>query len=200
MTKFSKLFVFLGLIAVCGLAAAGNLYAQDYDDEYYDDDEYYYDDYDESDEPLPDDPMKYLHFDLGYGPANISYGLGFRYWHLGLTIGLTGVASDIPNYSLQPAPSSDRTERFPTIVVCGDFHFYYDFTPKITGFATLGYYSQSDTILAKSGDYWYRYEAESSAGLTFGLGAQYALDRQIMVGLAYQNKRGIYAQIGYRWW
>jgi opacity protein-like surface antigen len=197
-----KLFLFV--VITGGLLSVGNLSAQDdYDDEYYDDEYEYEDDYyyeDEGPAPLPDGPMKYLHLDVGYGPANISYGLGFRYWQFGATIGLTGVATDIPNYSRQTAPSAEETEKFPTIVVCFDLHYYYEINPEITAFATIGYYSQSDTILAKSDGYWYRYDAESTSGLTFGIGGQYALNRQIMVGLAYQNKRGIYAQIGYRWW
>jgi opacity protein-like surface antigen len=147
-----------------------------------------------------------LFFDLGFGANNLSTGLGFRYWHFGASIGLTGFTNTVPAFSYpaynHPKPSGQNalTEKFTSLVVAGDVYYFHDFN-KFTVYANVGYFSQSDTVLVKDidrGEYFYD-SRESKSGMTFGGGLEYILSKWIAIGLGYHTKLGVTAQIGYRW-
>jgi hypothetical protein len=162
---------------------------------------------------------KYLNFDLGYGSGGPGGALGFRYWYLGLAIGATGFANDIPltanisqgqNINISELPS----KRYPSNVVCGDLYAYYDFNTdyEMTAFVNVGFYSAIDSVLAyrdESGTTaYYRNGAVTTAGLTFGAGFQAPLTflneenrylDQVIAGIGYHTKLGIYLRIAYRW-
>ncbi len=183
-----------------------NANAQDEGDYY--NDEYYEDEYEEYPEP----DWKYLFLDLGYGGDGPSFAFGFRYWQLGISLGVTGFANDIPDAAARPQgmnTSDLPKENYPSNVVCGDLYGYYDLN-KINLFVNLGFYSAIDSVFrydAERGAY-YRDRTESSEGICWGFGAQYPLEnlnldnkhfRQLVAGVGYHSRYGVYIQASYRW-
>lgn len=150
-------------------------------------------------------PVKDILFDLGYGEHNLSFGFGFRYDFIGLSIGVTGFDNDIPNYQTdlrdQPADKDFEERHYTTICVSGDLALYYDINDEFSVFGNVGYYAQADTILAYyySDETLYRYKDESITGVAFGVGLQYFISDYFTIGAAWHNKRGAYLQLGYYW-
>jgi hypothetical protein len=153
---------------------------------------------------------KGVYFDLGYsGPAGLSAALGFRYWFASVNIGLAGFANKVPNYAYdyiaikpgQPLPPNYTEERYPAVIVTGDLSFHYEVTDKITAFASIGYFSQQDTILAYDykNDLRYYYQYYTTAGACFGVGGEYSVQDDMNLGIGYHTKRGIFARITYIW-
>ncbi len=153
----------------------------------------------------PQGMMKSAFVDGGFGQGGMSLGFGFRYWNLGLSLGLSGIGKNLPPHSQQWIMENEIQDRYtyPSMWVTGDIYYFYDLNDEFTIFGNVGYGVGTDSILAtKRGDthqskYFYRIENKSS--VTFGAGVQYFLQNQIGLGLGYHNKRGIYAQVSYYW-
>lgn len=155
---------------------------------------------------------KALQFDLGYtNYSGLSAALGFRYWLFSFSIGLSGFANKIPAYSMdsysvninpmQPLPNGYEEEKYGALLVTADLGFHYDITENIGLFASIGYYSSTDTLLAYnySKDIRYYYKYYVSDGIAFSVGGDYFLTDQIKAGLGYHTRRGIFARISYIW-
>lgn len=150
--------------------------------------------------------------DIGYfGPGGLSVGVGVRYWFASLELGLSGFTKSVPNYSMysydvgispsQPLPMGFEEDKYTKILVTGDLGFYVDILDPFILFASIGFYSQQDTILAKDVQegYRYYYKYYNSSGVAFGIGANYVLDDQFEIGLGYHTKRGVFARVTYYW-
>lgn len=155
---------------------------------------------------------KAIQVDLGYSSyAGISAALGFRYWLFSFSLGLSGFANKIPAYSMdsysvkinpmQPLPNGYEEEKYGALLVTADLGFHYDITENIGLFASIGYYSATDTLLAhdynKDVRYYYKYHV--SDGLAFSLGGDYFVSDDIKAGLGYHTRRGIFARLSYIW-
>lgn len=158
----------------------------------------------------PASQFKMVFGDLGYGPRNLSAAVGFRYAFLGVDIGLGGIIRDIPNYIWpskefpMPKAGNYAEEKFARLSVSFDFLYYYDVS-DFSFFAGLGYYSQTDTVLAKSYEdltrnIYFRLREERKSGLCFTLGGQYFISDMIAVGVGYHTKKGIFLEVGYFWY
>jgi hypothetical protein len=157
--------------------------------------------------------MKYLFFDGGYGANGASLGLGMRYSYFGGSINMTGFSKGIPAYSTdyytRPTKESQigLKENFSNIILNVDGGLYLDIDPSFTVFATLGLFLRSDSVLVQKNNSsgvpeapWYPWSAQSSSGITVGLGMQYYLEEYFGFGMGYQTKKGFYLQIGYFWY
>jgi len=160
---------------------------------------------------------KYLFLDLGYGTNGPGGALGFRYWNLGASIGVTGFASDIPQTTvIYPGDNINigdlPTKKYPSNVVYGDLIAFYDINLDYTIFAGIGFYSAIDSVLAyreiQGINAYYKKGAETHSGITFSIGAQtslYFLDEenpaldQLVAGVGYHTKLGIFLRLAYRW-
>lgn len=157
--------------------------------------------------------VKGLFLDLGWGPAELGIGAGVRYWMFSGELWLGGLSVNTPNYAMQsppgelisagqPLPNGYEEESFTTTVIGFDAGFHYDFTPYWSAFAQVGFYSATDTVLARniSDNVYYRYRHETESGIAFGLGAEYAVSEQIVVGAGYHTRRGGFLRFTYQWW
>ncbi|OGU58517.1 MAG: hypothetical protein A2X64_01340 [Ignavibacteria bacterium GWF2_33_9] len=198
MKFFLIIILFLSIISVTSFS--GNNYQ---DDEYYEDEEAY----------VQEGVVKAVNVDLGYfGPAGLSAAAGFRYWFASFTLGFSGIVNDIPNYALngyaqgiyqtKPLPANFDEKNYPALIVTGDFAYHYQILPKVSAFASLGFYSQSDTTLAwdYSNDWYYYWKTQKSSGVAFGLGAEMDYQENLRIGLGYHTKRGIFARLSYYWY
>jgi opacity protein-like surface antigen len=154
---------------------------------------------------------KLIHLDVGYGSYNLSLGAGYKHtfgnipFSIGGAISIAGFTTDIPNYitnTYQVNIYSMPESKFTTFIVTGDVNAYYEWK-ELSFFGSLGFYSQSDTVLAIEEkptykNYYYKKTA-SESGLTFGAGIQYYFKEDMIFGIGYQTKKGIYLQIGYSW-
>lgn len=165
-------------------------------------------------EPVADKDavIKAFMLDIGYGgEGGLSAAIGFRYWFASLSVGLSGFAKDIPNYAQydpstginpsQPLPNGYEEERYPAIILTADLGLHYDLNEQIGLFANVGVYSQQDTLIGKNytngNRYYWKYY--NSSGLAFGGGVDYAFAEQLIAGIGYHTKRGVFARISYFW-
>jgi opacity protein-like surface antigen len=150
---------------------------------------------------------KLIHIELGYGVDELSTGIGFKYsfadvpYSIGATLGLSGFAKSIPRYGYKlPTTKTTEIESFATFVVSGDINLFYEWK-DFSFYGSLGFYSQADTVLSKdmstNTTFYYYENTKSESGLAFGAGVQYYVLESIVLGLGYQNKKGVYLQIGY---
>lgn len=168
----------------------------------------------ESDEYYP--PVKGIFIDVGAGGDGMSANLGFRYSYFSVALGLVGFANTIPNYSLtppigviinpnQPLPNGFEADSYTGLIVTADAGFHFDYFYPYTVFATVGFFNQQDSVLAKDNSTGvtrgnkYFWRAENSLGLTFGLGGNYQINDYVALGLGYHTKRGVYGQFLYTW-
>lgn len=167
----------------------------------------YYDDEDEYEELTltnRENTLMMIFGELSYGTLGLGVTAGFRYSFVSLSIGFSGFAQSIPNSIhpsiYQPFPKSGnyQEEEYPYVCVYGDAGFYYDIG-KFSLFATVGYFSQSDTILAREFDtnYLYKYKVKTESGICFGGGVEYLFNPNFIFGLGYHTKKGIFLQLGY---
>jgi len=185
------------VIMLIGIFCSSALFSQTkIDNEYPEDEEY---------------DWVYLNLDLGYGSRGIGGALGFRYSFFGLGVSATGFATDIPNTSpYTPSNQANLVEKkYPSNTVCLDFFGYYDLD-EVSLFANIGYYASVDSILSwdKQEHVYYRSGGVTQAGLCYGLGAQIPLTfidesnvrlEQLVGGIGYHSKLGLYIRIAYRW-
>ncbi len=148
--------------------------------------------------------------DIGIGAPGLSIGGGFRYWFASLSIGYAGIFNSIPNYSHQlpigvkirpnePLPTGYRADSYTASMINIDFNLYYEqFLPFILT-ASIGYYSQADTVIAYNADskssYFYR--TETSSGVCLGLGVEYQINDLISAGVIFHSKRGLLLRMTY---
>ncbi len=196
MKDYFKYFSVVFFLLILSTAMMNVMHAQD--EEYYDDDEYY------EDEEFVEDEFELfdnaLLFQLSYGIPGFGVGAGYRYTNFSAQFGLSGFANNIPNYNpitLNEADiAPDSKKSYTTLVLSIDFGYHYNFN-KLTAFGTVGYYSQTDTVLAKKEgeDQWYRTRfPETTPGIAFSLGGNYAVSEQLALGLAYHTQHGVYFQ------
>lgn len=142
--------------------------------------------------------------ELSYGTLGLGVTAGFRYSFVSLSLGFSGFAQSIPNsihpsiYQPFPKKGNYQEEEYPYVCVYGDAGFYYDIG-KFSIFATIGYFSQSDTILAREFDtnYLYKYKVKTESGICFGGGAEYLFNPNFLFGVGYHTKKGVFLQLGY---
>lgn len=167
----------------------------------------YYDDEDEYEELTltnRDKTLMMIFGELSYGTLGLGVSAGFRYSFVSLSIGFSGFAQSIPNsiqpsiYQPFPKKGNYQEEDYPYVCVYGDAGFYFDIG-KFSIFTTLGYFSQSDTILAREFDtnYLYKYRVKTESGLCFGGGVEYLFNPNFIFGIGYHTKKGIFLQLGY---
>ena len=148
--------------------------------------------------------------DVGIGGPGLSLGAGFRYWFLGLNVSLGGFLNDIPGYNYQipaglkinrnePLPAGFRADSYTSTFVSVDLNGYYEqFLPFIL-VASVGYYSQTDTVTAfqvETGNRYF-YRAETLSGIAFGIGAEYQINDIISAGALFHTRRGILLRMSY---
>jgi hypothetical protein len=157
-----------------------------------------------STEYLP--PIYYFFANAGYGEHDLWGAVGFRYWMFGVSFGLAGFNKGLPSYRSDRILNENEigaVEYYTKLVIHGEASVYWDLTPNVSLFASAGYYSKSDSILARPYDitdpYLYRYKARTQGGLCFGIGGQYFFQSQIGVGVGYHTENGFYLQVGYYW-
>jgi len=165
------------------------------------------------DDDFPEDDdfdWVYLNLDIGYGSGGIGGALGFRYRFLGAAISATGFANDIPNTAPRQINTTNLVEKkYPSNTVCADFYGYYDLE-EISLFANIGYYSSIDSVLLFDPDemLYYKHGVTNQAGICFGFGAQMPLNfldeeniylEQLVGGIGYHSKLGIFLRFAYRW-
>lgn len=168
--------------------------------------QYYYDDEEEEELTLTnrEETIMMIFGEMSFGTLGLGLTAGFRYSFVSLSIGFSGFAQSIPN-SLhpsieQPFPKKGnyKEEEYPYVCVYGDAGFYYDIG-KFSIFATVGYFSQSDTILAREYDtnYLYKYRVKTESGVCFGGGVEYLFSPNFLFGVGYHTKKGLFLQLGY---
>lgn len=170
----------------------------------------------QQEDPAEEGIYKSIFLEGGYGEAGASAAIGFRYWQLGLAVGVSGFASDIPNYAFsygtgqvispnQPLPSGFWEEKHEALIVAADLSYYYDNFAPWTAFVSVGGFSQQDTVLAvhrpqsSSKDERFFYRVENSSGVCFGGGVLYDINEMSSIGLGYHTKRGVFARFDYFW-
>ncbi|HRP02269.1 MAG TPA: hypothetical protein PLE30_06430 [Candidatus Kapabacteria bacterium] len=148
--------------------------------------------------------------DVGIGSPGLSIGAGYRYWFLGLNVSLGGFLNSIPGYNHsipngikinrnEPLPNGFREDKYTSTLMCIDVNGYYEqFLPVILT-ASIGYYSQTDTVTAfqLSTGNRYLYKAETNSGLSFGIGAEYQINDIISAGAMFHTRRGILIRMTY---
>jgi hypothetical protein len=196
MKKMIYLLLCLGLFATF----ISTSQAQEKKTDISDDEVYYDENYKGS------DIIKDIFIDFGYGADKFGIGLGFRYWNLGASFGITGLGISLPDYDKTTylnRTESVNTERYASIAVTTDLYYFYDFNEKYTVFANIGYAVGTDTILARKASSTdtrlYRWGSENNSEITFGLGVQYFFEKWIGLGVGYHTRRGIFAQFNYFW-
>lgn len=168
---------------------------------YYDDES---DDYEELTLTNREKNLMMIFGELSYGTLGLGVTAGFRYSFVSLSIGFSGFAQSIPNsihpsiYQPFPKKGNYQEEGYPYVCVYGDAGVYFDID-KFSLFATVGYFSQSDTILAREfdTDYLYKYKVKTESGICFGAGVEYLFNPNFIFGLGYHTKKGIFLQLGY---
>lgn len=150
--------------------------------------------------------------EIGLGWNGLALAGGLRYWIFGVSMGLNGVANGMPNYAQyipnlnlsynDPLPSGYTEEKYVGVIVTGDFITYLGDVGNFELNASVGYYSQADSILARNiqtGDR-VKWKTEVHSGITFGLGLEYPFKEIYSIGLLAHTKRGIGIRFTYIWY
>ena len=200
LRKYSRA---LALVLFLAFFAAAKAVAMP-DDWDYDDDEQ---------EDLP--PIKVIFGNVGYGSYNWFGGVGFRWWVFGASLGFSaldhGSKPAIKNFTREnPAPKETEydplsRESMTTLIVDANFYYYLKLSKKITGFASMGFYAQKDSVfrykyyepgVARDRYYW---KTENKTGFCMSFGAQYYYREDFMLGVGFHTKNGFFATLGYHW-
>jgi opacity protein-like surface antigen len=201
MPKIALLLAFLLLTSVQYITA----FAQDYDDQDSKaEDEYGY---------VELQPIKEIMLDATFGSYGTGITGGFRYDMVSLSVGLTGFSKTLPGYLPfyywqrdfgAKKPNSFVTET--SLLVSIDAGYHYQISNDFSAYGTLGFYTEQDSVFALP-DYVpgdvnnnrYAWKAASNSGISWGLGVQYYLEKDIGFGLGYHSKNGLVLQVGYFW-
>ncbi len=152
---------------------------------------------------------KVLFAEAGYGPRDLTLGIGFRWDFIGLDINLGGFMDNTPNYMYAtkqyPYPKEFNEYTYARTTLTINASYYYDYE-EYSFFASVGYFNQVDTALVRSldaggtrGVFFPRRgnPAIKTSGICFGLGANYFIDEKYVAGLGYHTKKGVFLQFGY---
>lgn len=157
--------------------------------------------------------IKTLFGELGYGKLKTSAAIGFRFWNVGVSMGLAGFAASKPKYIYAtttppytlPKEYQREEYRFTFILVTTDFHFFFDVFNDFTISPSLGFFVQQDSVLARSkrqedfGQLYYLGSTVNSTGINFGLCVDYYYSDLLTFGIGYNYRRGIFIRAGYYW-
>ncbi len=164
-----------------------------------------------SQESLWNSNIKSVFGEVGYGSLKWSGALGFRFWNLGISMGLAGFSASKPRYIYPskdyPLPKQYEYEeyKFTYILVTTELYYFWEIFDDFIITPSLGFYVQQDSVLARSlrdNDYgllYYLGKTENKTGITFGLGIDYYYSDDMVVGLGYNYRRGLFARIAYYW-
>jgi len=163
------------------------------------------------------DNLKGVFGELGWSDLKLTAGLGFRFWNVGISMGLAGFASSKPKYiypsTQYPAPKHGEYEesKFTYVLVTTDFYYFFEIFDDFIITPSLGFYVQQDSILARSlrmytplgqpdlGQLYYLGKTENKVGVNFGLGLDYYFLDQYFLGIGYNFRRGIFVRFAYYW-
>ncbi|MCX7909711.1 MAG: hypothetical protein N2560_09395 [Ignavibacteria bacterium] len=158
--------------------------------------------------------LKSIFGEVGWSNLKLSAALGFRFWNIGVSMGLTGFAAPKPKYiypSTQfPLPKLGEYEdyKFTYVLVTTDFYYFFEVFDDFIITPNIGFYVQQDSILARSlrtniqydfGQLYYTGKTENKVGLNFGLGIDYYYLDNYFVGIGYNLRRGIFIRFAYYW-
>ncbi len=160
----------------------------------------------------PNKPQKALLLDGGYGADAGSFAFGYRFWNITASIGVAGLAANIPGFSYDrpPGVSFDPTEdmplgfsrtRVPGNAVFVDAGYYLNYLETLNFFVIVGFYAQTNTYLAyenNTGAYYYMSTIKTD-GYTFGGGMELKLSDWIRFAAGYHTKRGVFLRLAYTW-
>ena len=158
--------------------------------------------YEDDEEIINEGYPKSVFGGIGYGGNGVGALLGFRYYRIGISMGVAGVTSSIPSYAHQlPTDKSYEERSYSAYAVCGDFYFFHEIE-QFTIYGNLGYFSQADTVLAyyPQSNSNYLLGSKTRDGVTFGAGILFDINDYLLLGVGLHNKYGIYANVAYRWW
>ncbi|MFN3270499.1 MAG: hypothetical protein ACK42G_07925 [Candidatus Kapaibacteriota bacterium] len=161
--------------------------------------------------------LKSVFGEIGWNKLKLSAAVGFRFWNVGASMGLTGFASSKPKYiypsTQYPLPKKGEYDeyKFTYVLVTTDFYYFFELFDDFIITPTIGFYVQQDSILAKSrrittpygqtdyGQLYYLGKTENKTGLNFGIGIDYYLLDQYFVGIGFNYRRGIFLRFAYYW-
>lgn len=152
--------------------------------------------------------IKTVFGELGYGKLKLSAAGGFRFWNVGVSIGLAGFANPKPKYtSTNTLPKDYEREdyKFTHVLVTTDFHYFFDISDDFTISPSFGFFVQQDSVLARSkrqndyGQLYFLGKTVNSTGVSFGFALDYFYSDLITAGIGYHTRRGIFLRIGYYW-
>ncbi|MEI6089916.1 MAG: hypothetical protein WCR42_05665 [bacterium] len=160
----------------------------------------------------PTKPQKALLLDGGYGLSGGSFAFGYRFWSLTASIGVAGLAVNVPpfSYNRPPGvtfdPSGDMPTGYSRTLVPGnavfvDAGYYLSYLQTLNYFVIVGFYAQNNTFLAyetSSGSYYYVASAKTD-GFTFGGGMELRMSDWIRMAVGYHTKRGVFLRLAYTW-
>jgi len=162
--------------------------------------------------------LKSVFGEVGWSKLKLSAALGFRFWNVGASMGLTGFASSKPKYiypsTQYPIPKKGEYEeyKFTYVLVTTDFYYFFEIFDDFIITPNVGFYVQQDSILAKSlrtttpsgqsdyGQLYYLGKTENKVGINFGIGLDYYYLDNYFVGIGYNYRRGIFLRFAYYWY
>lgn len=170
-----------------------------------------------SQETFWENNLKSVFGELGWNKLKLSAALGFRFWNVGASMGLSGFAASKPKYIYPsnqfPMPKKDEYEeyKFTYVLVSTDFYYFFEIFEDFIITPTVGFYVQQDSVLARSlrtypqsaqndyGQLYYLGKTENKVGMNFGLGLDYYILDKYFVGIGFNYKRGIFLRFAYYW-
>ncbi|MCX7879872.1 MAG: hypothetical protein N2517_04345 [Ignavibacteria bacterium] len=168
-----------------------------------------------SQESFWSDNLKSVFGELGWTKIKLSAALGFRFWNLGVSMGLAGFANPSPKYIYPdfnqfPMPKQGEYEEFTFtyILVTTDFYYFYEIFDDFIIVPSLGFYVQQDSILARStrqndpagfGALYYLGKTVNKTGINIGIGLDYYFLDNYFAGIGFNLRRGIYLRFAYYW-
>ncbi|MGB9852147.1 MAG: hypothetical protein ACPLPX_04700 [Candidatus Kapaibacteriota bacterium] len=161
--------------------------------------------------------LKSVFGELGWSKLKLSAAVGFRFWNVGASMGLTGFAASKPKYiypsTQYPMPKKGEYEeyKFTYVLVTTDFYYFFEILNDFIITPSIGLYVQQDSLLARStrlfspsgindyGQLYYLGRTENKVGLNFGIGFDYYLQEQYFLGIGFNLRRGIFVRFAYYW-
>ncbi len=160
--------------------------------------------------------IKSVFAEVGYSSLKLTAALGFRFWNVGLSLGLAGFAASKPNYAYPsqqyPRPKEGEYEeyKFTYALVTTEAYYFFEIFDDFIITPSIGFFVQQDSVLARSLRYYEPYKdfgvlyylgkTQNKTGVTFGLGVDYYYDDKIIVGLGYNYRRGVFLRLSYYWY
>lgn len=151
--------------------------------------------------------------ELGYGKLKTSAAVGFRFWNVGVSMGLAGFSASKPKYIYptntppytMPKEYQREEYKFTYILVTTDIHYFFDVFEDFTISPSFGFYVQQDSVLARStrqedfGQLYHLGRTVNSTGINFGFSVDYYYSDILTIGIGYHTRRGVFLRVGYYW-